>query len=368
LKIAAIETFPVDIPTRPEFTIVSSLGTHRTSRYVLVAIRTSDGLIGYGEATVMPIWSGETQAGAIAAIREVLTPVLIGRDPRELPALCDAMDRALVGNPFTKAAIEMALWDVRGKVAGQPVCQLLGGPLQAPEIPLKFSIGAFTPARAAAVAETMAQRGFRAVKVKVGLELKEDLARVSAVRSAVGPDFRVAVDANGGWTEEAATAALPELERLRVNAIEQPLQRRDFRGSAQLRKRTRIPIMLDEAIFTLDDALEAIYTEACDLISIYPGKNGGIGRSLEIAHAAHAAGLQCVIGSNLEWEIGSAAMLHLAVAIPNLAGAVDHDIIGTIYHERRTASPPIGITNGKALLPAGIGLGVELDHAAVTCG
>jgi L-Ala-D/L-Glu epimerase len=368
LKIVAIETFPVDIPTRPEFTIVSSLGEHRISRYVLVAIRTSAGLTGYGEATVMPIWSGETQAGAIAAIREILAPALIGRDPQDVQTVPDMMDRALVGNPFTKAALEMALWDLHGKIARQPVCDLLGGARRLTDIPLKFSIGAFTPARAAAVAETMAQRGFHAVKVKVGLELQEDLARVATVRSAVGAAFRVAVDANGGWTEETAIAALPELERLGVNAIEQPLQRRDFRGSARLRKQTHIPIMLDEAIFTLDDALEAIYTEACDLISIYPGKNGGIGRSMEIARAAHAAGLQCVIGSNLEWEIGSAAMLHLAVAIPNLAGAVDHDIIGPIYHERRTGSPPIAIANGKAALPIGVGLGAELDHAAVTCG
>lgn len=368
MKIVSLETFPVDIPTLPEFSIVSSLGEHRISRYVLVAIATSEGLVGYGEATVMPIWSGETQAGAIAAIREVLTPVLMGRDPRDIPALADAMDRALVGNPFTKAALEMALWDLRGKIAGQPVCQLLGGVRRALRIPLKFSIGAFTPERAAAVAETMARRGFRAVKVKVGLELKEDLARVAAVRSAMGADFRVAVDANGGWSEETAIAALPELERLGVNAIEQPLQRRDFRGSARLRKQTRIPIMLDEAIFTLDDACEAIFTEACDLISIYPGKNGGIGRSMEIARAAHSAGLQCVIGSNLEWEIGSAAMLHLAVAIPNLADTVNHDIIGPIYHERRTGSPPIAIANGKAAVPAGVGLGVELDHAAVARG
>jgi len=365
LKIVSVETFPVDIPTRPEFTIVSSLGEHRVSRYVLVAIHTSDGLTGYGEATVMPIWSGETQAGAIAAIHEILNPTLTGRDPQDVQALSDAMDRALVGNPFTKAALEMALWDLCGKIARQPVCKLLGGARRSSEIPLKFSIGAFPPERAAAVAETMVQRGFRSVKVKVGIELRADLARVSAVRSAVGKDFRIAVDANGGWSEETAIAALPELARLGVNAIEQPLDRRDLRGSARLRQRTAIPVMLDEAVFTLDDAREAIYAEACDLISIYPGKNGGIARSIAIARAAHSAGLQCVIGSNLEWEIGSAAMLHLAVAIPNLADAVDHDIIGPIYHDRRTGTPPIGIANGRAMLPAGVGLGVEMDQTAI---
>ena len=92
--------------------------------------------------------------------------------------------------------------------------------------------------------------------------------------------------------------------------------------------------MLDESIFTPRDALEAIREDACDLISIYPGKNSGILRSLEIAQMAAAAGLQCTIGSNLEMDLGTAAMLHLAVAVPQLSTAVDHDIIGPLYYEQ----------------------------------
>ncbi|PYU76550.1 MAG: mandelate racemase/muconate lactonizing protein, partial [Acidobacteria bacterium] len=94
----------------------------------------------------------------------------------------------------------------------------------------------------------------------------------------------------------------PYLERLNVNAIEQPLRRGDFQGCLRLRRRTSIPIMLDESVFTRQDAMEAIRANACDLISIYPGKNGGILRSLEIAEMAATAGLQCTIGSNLEMD------------------------------------------------------------------
>jgi muconate cycloisomerase len=359
VKIAAVEGFPVSIVVRPDLAIVSAAGEHRVSRYVIVVVRTDEGLSGIGEANVVPVWSGESQTSAVAAIRDILGTAVAGRDPMQVSALADAMDRALIGNPFTKAAVEMALLDLTGKILNAPVHVLLGGARRPPQIPLKFSIGAFAPADAARVAETAVAMGLRACKVKVGTDVAEDLARVEAVRSAVGADFRVGVDANGGWTESQALSALSRLERFEVNTLEQPLRRGDFRGCARLRARTSIPIMLDESVFTPQDALEAIRADACDILSIYPGKNGGLRRSMEIAAMAAAAGLECVIGSNLEWEIGSAAMLHLAVAIPNLSQQVDHDIIGPLYHTRCIATTPMAVENGCAILPAGTGLGVE---------
>jgi muconate cycloisomerase len=119
--------------------------------------------------------------------------------------------------------------------------------------------------------------------------------------------------------------------------------------------------MLDESVFTRQDAYEAIRQGACDLISIYPGKNGGILRSMEIAQIAAAAGLRCTIGSNLEMDLGASAMLHLAVAAPALATEVDHDIIGPLYYERHFTATPIRFANGCALLPEHVGLGVEVD-------
>jgi len=316
--------------------------------------------MGCGEATVMPIWSGETQESALAAIDKTLAPALTGSDARDLSSAAAVMDGVLTGNPFTKAAVEMALHDVVASSLGVSVWQLMGGRRREPAIPLKISIGAFSPAEAAGVAELAAAAGFRACKVKVGLNVREDLERVAAVRSALGPDFPVGVDANGGWSEEEAVAALPGLERLNMNMLEQPLRRGDFRGCARLRNRTGIPLMLDESIFTSEDALEAIRCEACDLISIYPGKNAGLRRSLEIAQLAASAGLDCVIGSNLEWDIATAAMLHLAVSIPNLSKRIHHDIIGPFYHAEPVSDPPVRIEQGLAYLPDGPGLGLEV--------
>jgi muconate cycloisomerase len=361
MRIASVEAIPVSIPVKPELAITSAAGEHRLSRYVLVVIRAEGGLSGFGEANVVPVWSGESQEGALAAIREILAPVVTGRDVSEVAALSDAMDRVLVGNPFTKAAVEMALLDLVGKLLHAPAHVLLGGARRPPRIPLKFSIGAFPPPAAARVAESALAMGLRAVKVKVGTNPAEDLERIQAVRSAVGPQIRIGADANGGWSEHEAAAALPELERLGVNVLEEPLRRGDFRGCARLRARTAIPILLDESVFTPQELLEAIRADACDMVSLYPGKNGGLRRSLAMAETAAAAGLECVIGSNLEWEIGSAAMLQLAVAIPNLAGRVDHDIIGPLYHVQGVGAAPIVFEDGCALLPEGPGLGLEPD-------
>ena len=364
MKIIAVDANPVSQIVKPDLAIISAAGKHPESHYVFVAIRTDEELVGFGEATVAQAWSGENQESALHAIRKIFAPLLIGKNPLHISALVDSMDRVLIGNPFTKAALEMALVDLAAKILQIPVHVLLGGPRRQIAIQLKFSIGAFTPKDAARVASHAVQIGLRAVKVKVGLDVTEDVARVKAVRAEVGDDFRVAVDANAGWTESDALRAIPHLEKLHVNAIEQPLRRGNFKGCSRLRKRTSIPIMLDESIFTPQHALDAIREDACDLISIYPGKNGGILRSLEIAQMAAAAGLQCTIGSNLEMDLGTSAMLHLAVAVPALATSVDHDIIGPLYYEHHFTRTPIRFAEGRAILPDGVGwgVGVELDE------
>ena len=359
MKIASVRAHLVSQRVRSDFAIVSAAGSHPVSDFVIVEIESDDGITGYGEASVVPVWSGETQASATHAITHILSPVLMGRDPLAIGALADAMDRVLIGNSFTKAGVEMVLLDLTGKALGVPACVLAGGARRHGEIPVKFSIGAFPPAEAASVARKAVGLGFRAVKVKVGMNLRTDIARVQAVRSELGDAFPIAVDANAGWTVSDAARAIPQLEQLEVVAIEQPVARRDFRGSAFLRQRTSIPLMLDESVFTAQDALEAIRLDACDLISIYPGKNGGIFRSLAIAQLAAAAGLTCVIGSNLEMNAGTAAMLTLAVTAPALATSIAHDIIGPFYYPEQRRQ--IEYKDGCAIFPQGNGFGVSPD-------
>ncbi len=365
MTIVSVRAFPVSRVVRAEFAIVSAAGSQPESRFALAEVRSDEGISGYGEASVVPVWSGESQESALHSISNILGPALIGKDPRRIAACLEVMDRVLIGNSFTKAAIEMALFDLLGKTLGVSATVLLGGARRKGKIPVKFSIGAFEPERAAEVAAAAVSLGLGAVKIKVGLNVENDLKRVQAVRSAVGERFPVAVDANGGWTVAETLAALPSLEKAEVTALEQPLRRGDFRGCALIRQRTAIPLMLDESVFTMQDALEAIRRESCDLISIYPGKNGGLLRSMAIAELAAAAGLRCVIGSNLEMDIGTASMLTLACAVPALADSVQHDIIGPLYYDETMFKQSIRYQDGCALAPLdSAGLGFELRESA----
>src|SRR5881227_1583379 len=127
MKITAIEAIPVRVPLKAGLTTRTAHGDHVTSDYVIVLVRTDAGLVGLGEATVAARWSGETSPSCVAAVRELIAPALVGTDPTEVNRARAVMDRALKLNPFTKAAVEMALWDLSGKAAGVPVYQLLGG-------------------------------------------------------------------------------------------------------------------------------------------------------------------------------------------------------------------------------------------------
>jgi L-alanine-DL-glutamate epimerase-like enolase superfamily enzyme len=355
MKITNITVHAVSRPVRAEFAIVSAAGSHPVSDFAQVEITADNGVSGIGEASVTAVWSGETQASVIHAISNILAPVLMGRDPQDVAAAAEVMDRALVDNPFTKAAVEMALLDLAGKSLGVPAFVLLGGRRRTGPIGLKFSIGAFKPAKAAQVALRAAEMGLKAVKIKVGLDVATDIERVEAVRRELGEDFPIGVDANGGWTEAETVAALPQLERLGVMVLEQPLRRGDFLGSRRIRNRTAIPVMLDESIFTSEHALEAVRQSACDLISIYPGKNGGILKSLAIANLAAVAGMECIIGSNLEMETATAAMVTLAATAPALCERVNHDIIGPLYYD---GGSQIQYESGCVVQLTGPGLGV----------
>lgn len=363
MKITQIRTFPFTLPVRREFYIVSSAGAHPVSRYVLVAIETDAALTGWGEATVVPLWSGESQGGAVALIQDYFAPMLIGRDPLEYEALLNAMD-VVVDNPFTKAAVEMALLDLVGQAQNRPVYELLGGVKNALNIPVKFSIGLRAPADAARIAADKVKAGFTAIKLKVGPDPEEDLRRVAAVREAIGPQVYLNIDVNGGWTVEQAIREIPRYKNFNLKYVEQPTPRWDIEGLAAVRKASPLPIMADESVFAVWQAEQVIAKHAADLISIYPGKNGGILKAQKICRLAAEAGIGCHIGSNLEWDIGTAAMTHLAAASANvLVEKFPVDILGPLYYDVHPRRSPSRFHQGHVAVPTAPGLGVEMTVA-----
>jgi len=373
MSIVSISAEPILGRIRSDIAIVSSLGAHVVGQYVLVRIADEEGRVGLGEASVTCVWSGETQAGTIAVIREVLAPLVIGADPFDSEWIERRLERAAFGNSFARAAVEMALLDLQGHILGVPVYKLLGGREGVTTdgergIRLKFVVGAVEPSLAAERARRMVERGWQAIKVKVGRHEhpRLDVERLRAVRDAIGSNVFLSVDANGGYTVEQALWAARRFEQLDVALFEQPTRRGDHAAMAEVRRRSGVPIMADESVFTLRDALEVIRAGAADVLSLYPGKHGGMRPMQAIARLAESASIPCTIGSNLEREIATAAMAHVTLATPNVrCERFPGDLIGPVYFEQPLSRQPLRYEADRVFVPEGPGLGMEVNPPTI---
>lgn len=364
MRIVSIDTIPVRVPIRPQFQIHGSLGSHTESPFLLLKVHTDEGLIGLGEVSCTPIWSGEDSVTANHVIRGFLEPALLNEDPRDIERLTRKMRRAVAGHPFTKSGLEIALWDILGKSCGLPVYRLLGGAVRE-RVPIKMSVSGVEPRRAAELATWAISQGLRALKVKTGIEPGEDLDRVKAVRAAIGPDVRLGIDANGGWEPRVAIRTIRQMhEACGIYFAEQPVAPLDVQWMADVRRNSPVPVMADESCYTLQDAMALARAAAADIFSVYVGKGGGIGPARKIAAVAEAAGLTCTVGSNLELGVASAAMAHLAAATPGI-GAEEFpcDILGPLAYEHDLLREPLDIVNGAVAPPHRPGLGIELDES-----
>jgi L-alanine-DL-glutamate epimerase-like enolase superfamily enzyme len=363
VKIRQIETIPVQVPIRPEFQIQGSLGSHTESPFLLVRVHTDEGITGLGEVSCTPVWSGEDSVTATHVIRNFLEPALLEEDPRDIERLTVKMRRAVAGHPFTKSGLEIGLWDILGKAAGLPLYRLFGGAVRE-RVPIKMSVSGVEPRRAADLATWAMQKGLKALKVKVGIESEGDVARVKAVRAAIGPHVRLGVDANGGWSPRVAISTIRRMAgESGIYFAEQPVAPLDIQWLVDVRRNIPVPLMADESCYTLQDAMALARAGAADILSLYVGKGGGLGPARKMAAVAEAAGLTCTVGSNLELGIASAAMTHLATASPGI-GAEEFpcDILGPLAYEHDLLAEPLDLHDGSVKAPEKPGLGVSLDE------
>ncbi len=366
MPIATLRVELIRGTVRPDVAIISALGSHVVGDYLLVRLSDDAGRCGLGEATVTSVWSGETQAGARVLVEDVLAPLVVGADPFDVEWISRRMDQAAFANSFAKAAIEMALLDLQGQILGVPLYKLLGGKEDSAHcsgVRLKFAIGAVEPELAAQRARRMVDQGWKAIKVKVGRHAhpQADVDRLRAVRAAIGPDVWLSVDANGGYTVAQAVWTASRLDKFDVALFEQPTRRGDHAAMAEVRQKSGIPIMADESVFTPQDALAVIRHQAADVLSLYPGKHGGIRATQQIAKLAEAAGLPCTIGSNLEREVATAAAAHLTAATANIrCEQFPGDLIGPLYFERPLSRQPLAYRADRVAVPESPGLGVAV--------
>ncbi len=355
MTIKKIEIFNFDVPLIEPFRI--AIGTMKAANNVLVKVVTDSGLYGVGEACPFPPITGETQESNIAAARAI-REILLGKNPLNIEGLIDEIGNIVHSNPSAVAAYDMALFDLLGKLAGLPVYKLLGG--YRSSFLTDMTTGLDTPEKMAKSARESLTQGYRQIKIKVGEDPELDVQRVQAVRKAIGPEVKLRIDANQGWSVPQAVAALKQMEPFKVEFCEQPVKDSDIQGMRKVREQSVVPIMADESLFGPADSIKLIKEEACDYFNIKLMKAGGILNSLKIAHVAAAANIQCMVGCMIDTRLALSAAAHLVASQKNIVFA---DLDGNSEH---TVDPVVGgikIEKGTIYLPEAPGLGCDVDPA-----
>ncbi|MEN9612475.1 MAG: hypothetical protein RLZZ628_3289 [Bacteroidota bacterium] len=357
MKISRIEIFKLNIPLKEPFII--SLETITHAENVLVKIWTDTGIYGLGECSPYKTIAGESQESAFE-IAKLLAKTLQNTNPLAIENRLWDMDKVLVGNRCIKSAFDMALYDISAKVAQLPLYALLGGENnRLIHTDMTVSIG--TPKTMVDNALRFQAAGFEAIKLKVGRGAQADIERVKAVRKAVGKTMPLRIDANQGWTEMEAILALQGMADLDIEHCEQPIHYRNMKGLANLRRKSPIPIMADEALCDHIDAMQLISAEACDCFNIKLSKSGGIFNALRIIAIADASGIPSQAGSFSESRLGITALTHIVMARRNIVHfdldsplmLAEDPILGGMVYEK----------GGKVTLPEAIGIGTDISAA-----
>lgn len=358
MRITSATVYGIHLPLKEPFII--SYHTYNYMSSVILELRTDEGNVGYGEATPDEHVTGETFDSVISAITDYLLPEIIGKDPFQIEAIHETMDQLLIGNPSSKAAIDIACYDLMGKKAGLPVYDLLGGKFHE-ELEVPKAISILEPDAMAEQAKSAKDEGYASIKLKVGTDVKKDVERIRAVRQAIGPNYPLRVDANQGWkTSSQALYVLRQVEDCEIDWIEQPVVAHDIDALAEVRAKTTIPVMVDEGIHSFKEMREVIAKKAADIINIKLMKCGGLYRGSQLVHIAEMAGMTCQVGSMVESSIASAAGLHLATAKKSIHS---HELVGPLMFSMDVSELPF--MKNSVSLPDKPGLGIDIDENAL---
>src|SRR5262245_47576878 len=357
MRITGVETTEVCVPLKEP--LVWAGGTRHTASGLLVELQTDEGLAGLGECP------GPTLPTIRTIVERELSQFLLGEDPRRVNWLVHRMEEfcrnwSEIG-AYAIAGLEMALLDLKGKLLGVAVAELLGGFCRYDATAAGY-LFIDTAERNAQKAADFVRRGFTELKLKVGRDLGQDRDTLAAIRDAVGSAVKIRVDANMSWSVPTAIRWIKALEEFDLQYVEQPVPDFDLEGMAQVRRAVSTPIAADESCTTLRSALDLLKAEACDVFVVYPSEAGGLTRANQIGAVTAAAGKWGAIGSWAELGVATAANAHLAASSSAFPFASDTHYplqLADVLDE------PIVIEDGKVSISGEPGLGVSLDPKAV---
>jgi L-alanine-DL-glutamate epimerase-like enolase superfamily enzyme len=354
-EISQVEIYKAPIRFKKVFRL--SLGSLQHAPNVFVRVLTEDGQYGWGEGSAYSFISGETLEIAFTAAQE-FAGILLGKSPYEIEARMRELDALAVHATTVKSAFDMAFYDLLGKRAGLPLYALLGGERR--DLVSNLTMGIDTPEVMAEDAVRFKSNGARFIKTKLGGEPDLEVARIRAIREAIGAEIPIRIDANQAWDFVVAEKVLKALEPHNIQYCEQPVPHWNLEDMGRLRSATTIPIMADESLFDHHSAVRLARMEACEYFNVKLCKAGGILGALKVNAVGEAAGIKCQLGSMSESRLAMSANAHLAASRNNIAFI---DLDGPLKH---CEDPVVGGVelreDGSMQLPDAPGLGAELSE------
>jgi len=353
MRIDAVELRIVRVPFRTPFKTSFAVETEKVA---VLAIVFADGIEGYGEGVMdpLPVYREESVAGAWHLLTAALIPDVLAHEVDD-PATLTARWSGWRGNPMAKTTLELAVWDAHARALGVPLRTLLGG--ERTEVPVGASLGMNPIAETVEIVTRHVDQGYRRIKLKI--QPGWDVELLAAVR-AEHPDIELTVDANSAYSLEDLDV-LRRIDEFDLHYIEQPLHWDDLVDHARLARELRTPICLDESLTSVARVRAALELGAGSVINVKVGRVGGLQATREIHDLCVAQGVPMWVGGMLETGIGRAHNIHIAT-MPGFVYPGDTASASRTY-ARDIVEPALEAANGMMPVPAGPGIGVELDRA-----
>jgi L-alanine-DL-glutamate epimerase-like enolase superfamily enzyme len=356
-RITQIELYKLRIPLKEPF--ITSLGRDDFAASVVVIIRTSQGISGFGECSpYMPI-NGES-VDTCFIVGQYFAKILKGKDPLAIEERLAEMDQLIYGNSSIKSAFDMALYDIAAQNAGLPLYKFIGGENNK-TIVTDYTVSIGDPQKMAADAVKIKKEGYPAIKVKLGKNGKSDVQRIKAIREAVGNEIPLRIDANQGWKVKEAIETLTVLAEFDIQHCEEPIARWKFMRLPKVKKNSPILIMADESCGDEHDAARLIELKACDYFNIKLGKSGGIFKALKMVRLAEKANIHLQVGAFMESRLAMTAFAHFSLCSP-LIEHYDFDT-ALMFSEDPVSGGIVYEKNGVIKVPEVAGLGASIDES-----
>lgn len=352
MRITRIAAWQIDLPLHEGSYKWSGGKSVTVFDSTVVAVETDAGVTGYGEVCPLgPAYLPAYANGVRAGLKE-LPPVLIGEDPTQLGKLNRTMDAALKGHLYVKSAVDVACWDILGKVSGLPVCVLLGGRF-GDDFHLYRAISQESPDEMAAKVAGYRAEGYRRFQLKVGGDPDTDIARIKAVSAVLKPGDRLIADANTGWLPHEAARVVRAVRDVDVY-IEQPCA--SYEECLSIRRRTDHPFVLDENIDGIDVLMRASADRAMDVVNLKISKLGGLTKTRQLRDLCVSLGIAMTLEDSWGGDIVTAAIAHLAHSTPTEFLFTSTDF--NSYVTRSIADGAPRRNNGRLAASTTPGLGV----------